>query len=360
MTDSSEVRKNNFNLLRLVLALLVLLSHAPELVDGNRHRELLSQLFHTISFGEFAVDGFFLLSGFLILQSWNNKPRLVDFMRNRILRIFPGFIAATLVCVLVVGKLASLSPAYFATLPLTELIQTTLLLKSPAIPKIFEGSHYPVVNGAMWTISYEFVCYLCILSAGLLGLTKKRFLCIFFALGLLTIFALQRFGFLESVPGHYLWEDPFVRLGSFFLAGSSFYLYRELIEFNLKYVTFAATALVIGMFSWRLSELALVTAGGYLLFYLAFKQTGSLAKFNKFPDVSYGVYLYGWPAQKLLLLYFPSMSPWLLFISSSVAAIFCGVISWYAVEKPFLKMKSDGNSFARYRPPKFAPTQNKV
>ena len=70
---------NNFGLLRLVLALLVLLSHSSEVIDGNRSREVLTSIFHTISCGDLAVNGFFLLSGYLIVQSWQRTPKLGNF-----------------------------------------------------------------------------------------------------------------------------------------------------------------------------------------------------------------------------------------------------------------------------------------
>jgi peptidoglycan/LPS O-acetylase OafA/YrhL len=99
-------RDNNFNFLRLLFALLVLVSHAPELADGNRSRELLTRMFHTLSFGEVAVDGFFLLSGYLIVQSWERHPNLWDFGQWRLRRIYPAFVVACLVCIFVLAPLA--------------------------------------------------------------------------------------------------------------------------------------------------------------------------------------------------------------------------------------------------------------
>lgn len=332
-------RQNNFNLLRLVFATLVLLSHAPELLDGNRSRELLTNVFHTVSFGEFAVDGFFLLSGYLIVKSWCNAPDLVQFSRSRILRIFPGFIVATILCAFVVGPLASTPAVYFSDFSFLKLAESTAQLKPPTLPMVFAGTHYASVNGAMWTISWEFACYIGVLVAGLIGLTKKPRLWLILTVTLLAIFTLQRFGFLSHVHGKYLFSHPLVRLGSFFLVGGTFYLFHEKFIFDRKIAGVAAAALLIGMFSWRLSELVLATAGGYLLFYFAFARVPYIVSFNKLPDISYGVYLYGWPVQKLLLWYFPTMSPWLLFIGSCGGAFTLGAMSWYAIEKPCLKFK---------------------
>lgn len=99
-------RNNNFNFLRLLFASLVIVSHAPELRDGNRSREILTRIFGSISFGELAVDGFFLLSGYLIVQSWHHGPELGSFFSKRIRRIYPAFIIASLFCIAVVVPLA--------------------------------------------------------------------------------------------------------------------------------------------------------------------------------------------------------------------------------------------------------------
>ncbi|WDF74671.1 acyltransferase family protein [Novosphingobium sp. KACC 22771] len=100
-------RKNGFGALRLMLALLVILSHAPEMANGDRHREILTRLFGTLSFGDLAVDGFFIISGYLISASMLSNSK--GFLRRRVMRIYPGFLVASLFCLVIVGPLRGIS-----------------------------------------------------------------------------------------------------------------------------------------------------------------------------------------------------------------------------------------------------------
>src|SRR5215468_1030364 len=90
--QATPVHGDQFNLLRLWLAGAVLFSHCFELIDRGRIREPLDRLFHTFSAGDLAVDGFFVLSGYLILQSWTNDPHAGRYLARRALRIYPAFL----------------------------------------------------------------------------------------------------------------------------------------------------------------------------------------------------------------------------------------------------------------------------
>ncbi|MBC6988923.1 acyltransferase family protein [Hymenobacter sp. BT491] len=155
MSAIRPVHANNFNFLRLLFASLVLVSHAPELRDGNRSHELLTRLFGQLSFGEVAVSGFFLLSGYLITQSWERKPDLRDYFEKRIRRIVPGFLVAFGLSVVLVGPFAVAEPvgAYFAHLSYRALLTTALQLRPPEVLGVFPGQPHQFLNGALYTVS---------------------------------------------------------------------------------------------------------------------------------------------------------------------------------------------------------------
>src|SRR4051794_9570955 len=99
-------RNNNIGLLRLLFAGMVVLSHSPELIDGNRSREILTRAFGTLSFGEVGVDGFFIISGYLVTKSYLTSS-LLDFLVKRVARILPAFVVATIVSIAIFGPIAN-------------------------------------------------------------------------------------------------------------------------------------------------------------------------------------------------------------------------------------------------------------
>ena len=135
MTAPHPQHRNNVGALRLLLSLLVVLSHAPELLDGDRSRELLTGMFGTLSFGELAVDGFFLISGYLVTQSWVATGGGGPYFMRRILRIVPGFLVAYAISLLVFGPfggghLEALGPEGAAA----SVLRALLLLPPPTRP----------------------------------------------------------------------------------------------------------------------------------------------------------------------------------------------------------------------------------
>jgi peptidoglycan/LPS O-acetylase OafA/YrhL len=339
-------RNNNFNLLRIVFASLVILSHSSELIDGNHDREILVMIFGTIPFGRLAVDGFFLLSGFLIVQSWERAPHFWDFVKKRVLRIYPAFIIASLLSAIIVGPLGANAAGYFAQIDFKELFKGLLLLRAPSVPPTFEGTPYPFVNGPLWTIEYEFRCYMLVALLGICGIFRKRQLWLGLTI-IALLLALRQYvvaGFLNNhaFPGmRFLLADPvyFLRLVPFFLVGGCFYLFRDRITYKSTWALGAGIVLCGFLFYRPLAELGVAIFGAYLLFWFAFLQSPFLERFQGMDDISYGVYLYGWPIQKLLLWFIPSLSPWTLFPIALGLSALCGFASWRLVERPFLRLK---------------------
>lgn len=333
--------QNNFNLLRLLLAFMVMLSHAPELQDGGRGRELLTQLFHTLSFGELAVDGFFLLSGYLIVQSWAHVPVPGLFLKKRILRIYPGFIVASLLCIFIVGPLGAEAARYFSELSAAKAAVGMAVLRAPVIPRVFEQLPYHQVNGAMWTIKYEFACYVAVLLVGMAGGIRRRRVWLALTVAGMAVCLYKTFGLpIPWAPLAKLVGDQFVRLATLFFAGGTFYLYRDRYSLTSRGALVALALLLPAMFVPQIAEMAVAVFGGYLLFFFAFRPIPALAGFNKLPDISYGVYLYGWPVQTLLLAYMPPQSPWVLLALAVMIVIPLAAASWYLVEEPFLRLKN--------------------
>lgn len=321
-----ERRNHTLDLLRLAFAILVLLSHAPEITDGNHSREIGARLFH-MTFGSIGVDGFFLLSGFLIVKSWQKTPKPIDYLTKRILRIVPGYLVAVLLSTLVVGLLAPGVEGFFRKLGVPYAI-SVLVLGAPVTPIVFPGCPLNTVNGSLWTITFEFGCYLLVLLFGVLGLFRWRFLCLAWTVVLL--------GDLFHPYFHHHNElIAAVRLTAVFSVGACFYLFRDHIVFR---PLFAAIAAVVGTTLLVLlrhnTEGSIVVFGGYLMFYLVQLPL----KVPSFPDISYGVYLYGYPIEALWIWYHRG-SPWVTFLVATLISIGVGWLSWEFVERPMLLLK---------------------
>jgi peptidoglycan/LPS O-acetylase OafA/YrhL len=200
----------------------------------------------------------------------------------------------------------------------------------------------------MWTVSYEFRCYLLVMLLGVLGVLRNRRL--YLALtAFLFLFVLRPLTFLPSptVVALFGWPDLSLRFAVTFLCGGVFYLFRDRIRYRGALAFVAAIALIPLMYIPRLAGPAVITIGAYVLFSFAFAfKSRALGRVGSKVDLSYGAYLYAWPIQGLLIWHYPRISPWVLFLLSTMAAGCCAFVSWTAVEKPLLSLKG---RFARPR-----------
>ena len=103
------MKENNLDFIRFSLALLVLFCHCFVMYYGTEDtvEPLIIATHKQLSLGSLAVNYFFVISGFLIFQSWDKSHNFIDFLKKRILRIFPGFIVASILCLVLFAPLGT-------------------------------------------------------------------------------------------------------------------------------------------------------------------------------------------------------------------------------------------------------------
>lgn len=339
--------RNNIGALRLLFASLVIVGHAPEMVDGDRSREPLTAVFHTVSLGDLSVDAFFILSGFLLANSIAGSRSVLSYVEKRVFRIYPAFILAYLLSVFALGPLVGARPWLALGKTFEHLAR---LQPPPEYPGQLAGLRtYPSLNDAMWTIAYEFRCYLLLAALALTGLLRRRGVVLALTAAGLALSVLITFDFararlapFENEPlAMLLVGRPMsaIRLTSVFLVGVCFHLYRGELLPRLTAGAAAACGLLATALLWRnphLAEAGLVVFGGATLIWLAIKAPlGPAQRINDRWDISYGVYLYGWPVASLVrwIALPATVSPWLLAAVSLPAAMALGAASWFGLEK---------------------------
>lgn len=238
-----------------------------------------------------------------------------------------------------------------ANVELRIFLERLPLLKPLWIPQTFHDSYWPVVNGPIWTIQYEFVCYILIALLGLAGILRRRaFLLILFA-SAFVFHILQIAGGSMSEPVGitlYNWKefpiggapDNYPRFLSYFLVGTVAFLYHERITYRLRIVVlFVVATLIIARLGHGM-DVILPFSLCYLVLFVAFSLRISMQNWAKHGDFSYGLYLYGWPVQQsVILLCHAWITPWLVFVLSLPFTLLFAIGSWHLIERRFLRLK---------------------
>jgi peptidoglycan/LPS O-acetylase OafA/YrhL len=329
-----DPRRNALNAFRLALAMGVILWHSFDLTGRDVPFAAARQLL-----GEVWVDGFFALSGFLITSSWLRRSRLGDYIAARSLRILPGLWVCLVVTALVVAPIGvaiqggSAAKLLLSAGPIEYILNNGALLPwQTDIDGTPRGVPWPGMwNGSLWTLGWEVLCYIAVAGLGMVGLLRRRWL-------LPAAMALALSWSAYTVSGEPTIAHNGGRFAVMFLAGALLHQGRNLIPARWSLV---AVSVVIVLASSLLPDYRLIAA---VPLAYAIIVSGSLIH-NKHlrlrTDLSYGVYIYAFPIQQLLVICgLGGMNPIAFWVISAAASLPIAALSWFLVEKPAMSLKS--------------------
>jgi peptidoglycan/LPS O-acetylase OafA/YrhL len=341
----SDKEDNAFDAIRLALATLVVFEHSFFLIANRYDSEpvyLLTQ--GQTNSGALAVYMFFAISGFLVTRSYLLTGSLPRYLAKRFARIVPGFLAATFVaCVVFAPLTASSASSFFAAQNWPSLIVQALALRQVEVSGILDENPVHLIHGTLWTIKYEFDCYIVVALLGSVGLLVPRRAWIAYGLIMLGLIA-GRVGWIHLPTFDHGIQallisspDQWPSLFPFFIAGSAFYIYRDYVP-KLLLLCFLSAALIVmssigGGLYW-----ALLLGATYLVVYLALSASVKMELFGSRVDLSYGVYLFGWPVGQMVL-YFTGqrIGSYPLFFVTMAITLMLAYGSWTFVEHPALR-----------------------
>jgi peptidoglycan/LPS O-acetylase OafA/YrhL len=337
--DAFATKRNGLNVIRLLLAVTVIVFHAFPLGGfGDEPR------IGNMPFASLSVLFFFAISGFLITAS-RERTKGARYLWHRVIRIFPGYAVCLIVIAAVIAPLAWLF--YNATLdgyPIAEAAKYVLVNLGlythtvPSIPgtQVTVDPEFQYWDGAAWSLFYEFLCYLVVAALAMVSLLRVWSVAAVLIVGsaLLVVW--------EFDPDFFLLNSPFVfRLvttGTLFAAGSLLWLLRDKIAYSHRLGAVALVVSVGGLAFLQHAHWLVALPVAYLVIWasLALPISGWIKK----TDISYGVYIYGYPIATLLTIYGVNrLGPALYILITLAIVIPIAFASWFGVERRALKLK---------------------
>lgn len=329
--ETSRRHANNFDCLRFAAALVIIVSHAYALQVGYAAMPAYAPM---VLVGQVALASLFVISGYFIPRSWMAQPDMKRYFWKRSLRVFPALIPALIFTYLIVGPVATTLPLadYFMTLFSPFALVSIGTLWDGSALSLFQSNPVTFVNASLWTIPVEFSMYILVALLGVVGLLRRKDV-------LLTLIAAD-FALWMAVYG-----DPGlakVRFTLYFLIGAYLAVHHPDHRYNPATAAILAVALVAASPTPYVLFLALV-AVPYIVLTVAHLEVPVLNRFGNRGDFSYGVYIYAYPIQQMIVLYLGTSMPLWLFSALSILLTFpLAYASWHLVEKKALALKQIG------------------
>jgi peptidoglycan/LPS O-acetylase OafA/YrhL len=337
--EGLQSKENNFNLLRMVGALFIVLGHSI-LLSGSYEplREAHPALIEGVEFMAYNfLHIFFVFSGLMVAMSLDRRQSLANYVAARSLRILPPLLLVSATLALAIGPVMTTATVreYFAdpqTWLYVPLAGSGLFV--PGLPGVFTDVTFAGrINPPTWTVRYEIIYYCGLAIVWLLGLLRPARLPFVLAAGA-AIYAYSMFDVdLRAEEGVF---NPKVSFGMCFMVGTAIYFYRHHIPVSgWPTLLFGLLTFVFYDTSWR--QLAAILALTSAILWLGFVPKGPMLAYNRVGELSYSVYIWHWPIGQTLLSLAPGLEFYELFVPMALLTVAIAALSWSVVERPALQ-----------------------
>ncbi|SPH16811.1 hypothetical protein DEA8626_00325 [Defluviimonas aquaemixtae] len=327
----AQGRENNFNLIRMIAATGVLVSHAYPISLGPDATQPLQKWLGGTTLGAVCVISFFAISGFFITKSFDRGADWRRFIKARAYRLFPALVLVLCLTILVAGTFVTTAdPGLFWQVTPTYLIRNvSLAFPIYDLPGVFTDNPYgPAINGSLWTLFYEVACYLGVFALGVAGFLRRGHMIMLFLAALIGLSIADE---VASLPGRL---SNFADLALPFAFGGTIYMMRDRIPFGPLIAVSLALAALFSL-GTVMFPMLLSLAITYTVLWIGFAHRGPALVYNRLGDYSYGTYIFAFPIQQLVAASGVT-SPVLNMTLALPATCLCAVLSWHLVEAPAL------------------------
>lgn len=324
---------NNFNLVRMIAAYMVIIAHAYA-IQGMGGADFVVLMTGCTHLGQMAVYIFVFLSGVFITKSLLESDNNIKFILKRIARIYPALIICLLAVIIMGACFTTLELSDYITNPQTVKYfsaNITMIFNEHILPGVFENHPNQGVNGVLWYLTFELRVYLIGAILNSFGLLKEKSRANIILIILLCWVIAKP----EIVPllgsDVKMWGNvDFPQYTITTIIAGLFYINVPSFQFNWKHLVVVFS----GMLLFRHTPVALgVWACGFIIISLWIGTNTEIIKI-KCPDYSYGIFLYGFPVGQVIKELLPNTPAIIAMIPTAVIATVIAYISTKYLEKP--------------------------
>lgn len=336
LSDVIKKNNNNLDLFRIICASIVIYGHSFVMVRDAHGSDLIAKILPYDYSGSFAVKVFFFISGLVVTNSLLTNNNINHFIKSRIFRIMPGLIFFCFTSAFIILPFfydGSIIDYYRNSGLYNYIVHNSLLITEYRISGVFGNAdnHTSVINGSIWTIPYEMLAYFILLSAYSVNLLNKKYLASIAFVIVIISCLFQQDGFLVFNEG------PMERsmLSYCFSCGVIFCVYKDQIKVKFTHAI-ALLVIYILLSKTHVAPFIFYLTFFYCLIYICSRKL--ILKLKPKHDISYGIYIWGWPVQQMVSKLEPSLGIYSNSIISILIAMAFGLISWLLIERRFINI----------------------